>query len=136
LKYPTLSSLAFAIFRSKFLKDDEIPIIQGELYQILKNSFTGGSVDVYKPRPEENEKVFRYDVNSLYPFVMKEKNMPIGNPIYFNGDILYVYDYLGLERPFGFFEVEIKAPDNMKIPLLQTKIQTKSGFRTIAPLGT
>jgi len=49
LKYPTLSSLAFAIFRSKFLKDAKIPIIEGELFSQLKESYTGGGVDVYKP---------------------------------------------------------------------------------------
>ena len=51
LKYPTLSSLAFAIFRSKFLKDSKIPIIEGELFNKLKEAYTGGAVDVYKPQP-------------------------------------------------------------------------------------
>lgn len=72
LKYPTLSSLAFAIFRSNFLKDDtEIPLIHGEIYDFIKKSYTGGSVDVYKPtqtaHSNSEHKVYRYDVNSLYP---------------------------------------------------------------------
>jgi DNA polymerase type B, organellar and viral len=53
LKYPTLSSLAFAIFRSKFIKGSKIPIIEGDLFNQLKESYTGGAVDVYKPWSEK-----------------------------------------------------------------------------------
>jgi hypothetical protein len=49
LKYNTLSSLTFAIFRSKFLKIAKIPIIEGDLFSQLKEAYTGGAVDVYKP---------------------------------------------------------------------------------------
>jgi len=61
---------------------------------------------------------------------MKHFSMPVGTPIYFEGDI-YKFE----TNPFGFFEVEIQTPEFMKIPLLQTRIKTKNGFRTIAPLG-
>jgi hypothetical protein len=37
-----------------------------------------------------------------------------------------------MSKLFGFFEVEVETPKNMKIPLLQTRF----GHRTIAPLGT
>jgi len=49
INYPTLSSLAFAIFRVVFLKDAKIPIITGELYNFIKKGYSGGAVDVYKP---------------------------------------------------------------------------------------
>jgi hypothetical protein len=146
-KYPTLSSLAFTIYRSKFLKPDEIPLIHGEIFNFIKESYTGGSVDVYKPRPNKNnfsnspeggglqgEKVYRYDVNSLYPYAMKKFPMPAGKPIYFEGDILRL-ETSNEERPFGIFEVDITAPDNINIPLLQTRIKTDNGLRTIAPIG-
>lgn len=35
LKYPTLSSLAFGIFRQKFLGKAEIPIIEGEMFNFF-----------------------------------------------------------------------------------------------------
>ena len=41
-KYPTLSSLAFAIYRSKFLKDYQIPLIHGEMYNFIKNHILVG----------------------------------------------------------------------------------------------
>lgn len=128
LKYPTLSSLSFAIFRSNFLKDNiKIPLINGKMFNDIKKSYTGGIVDVYKPY---GENIYHYDVNSLYPFVMKEFPMPVGEVHYFEGDITKIED-----KPFGFFEVEVMTPFNLNIPLLQTRIKTESGIRTMLPLG-
>jgi hypothetical protein len=140
IKYPTLSSLAFAIYRNKFLNNYKIPLIEGKLFDDIKKGYTGGSVDVYKPRNDNEEKVHRYDVNSLYPYVMKDYYMPVGNPIYFEGNIELIGKYSGYnlieDKPFGFFEVEVKAPKNINIPILQMKLKTGNGFRTIAPVGT
>ena len=126
LKYPTLSSLALGIFRTKFLPkegDSQIPIISGQIFDDIKKSYTGGSVDVIKPF---GKNIRRYDVNSLYPFVMKEYPMPVGLPTYFEGNIIKIVD-----KPYGFFKVEVTSPDNLNVPILQTKIN----HRTIAPLG-
>nr|BAM29340.1 dnapol [Lentinula edodes] len=146
LNYPTLSSLAFAIYRSNFLKkESNIPLIQGEIYDFIKKSYTGGSVDVYKPSPfssskDINSKIYRYDVNSLYPYVMKNYPMPVEKPIYFEGDIfilnnINISSLYQTDKPFGIFEVEIETPSNIKIPILQKRIKTNKGYRTIAPIG-
>ncbi len=140
LKYPTLSSLAFAIYRTKFLNDKtQIPLIHGVIYDFIKHSYTGGSVDVYKPTPPldsegKPKKIYRYDVNSLYPYVMKSYPMPVGYPTYFEGDILK--SYVSGDKPFGIFEADIMAPSDIKIPLLQTRVKVKKGTtRTVAPIG-
>lgn len=40
-------------------------------------------------------------------------------------------------KPFGFIEVDILAPDNLTIPIIQTKVKLDSGATsTIAPLGS
>ena len=49
-----------------------IPIISGEMFSDLKQSNTGGATEMYVPTnlnstSEEDETVFCYDVNSLYP---------------------------------------------------------------------
>lgn len=129
LKYPTLSSLAFGIYRSSFLGDYKIPLIDGNIFKDIKKGYTGGSVDVYKPY---GENIWHYDVNSLYPFVMKQFEMPVGTPIYFEGDITIVHS---ATKPFGIFEVEVETPSDLKIPLLQSRFKMKDGYRTIAPLG-
>ena len=132
LRFPTISSLAFGIFRSNFLlKDIKIPLIFNEIYKDIKDSYTGGSVDVFKPYGAYGENIKCYDVNSLYPFVMANENMPVGIPTYFEGDITKINS-----NAFGFFEVEIKAPLDLYVPLLQIKIKTDNGNRTIAPVGS
>jgi len=68
-KYPTLPSLAFGIFRSKYNKKQLIHMISGTIYNEIKKSYTGGSVDMYLPS-NNNKTLYAYDVNSLYPYIM------------------------------------------------------------------
>ena len=128
LSTPTLSSLALSIYRSCYLKDSKIPIITGNLYNEIKKSYSGGSVDLYKPY---GKNIYRYDVNSLYPFVMKNFPMPVGTPYYFEGNILETD-----KNAFGFFNVKVTSPKSMTNPILQTKINTGKGYSTVCPLGT
>jgi hypothetical protein len=44
-KYPTLPSLAFAIFRTHFMKEN-IPQLSGKIANDIRQSYTGGSVDM------------------------------------------------------------------------------------------
>jgi hypothetical protein len=126
-KTPTLSSLAFTIYRANFLKDSKIPLVTKEMYNDLKISYTGGAVDVYIPH---GKNIKRYDYNSLYPTQMNNHLMPTGYPVFFEGDIS-----LSDKNPFGFFEVEVTAPDNLDIPILQKRVKSNSCTRTIATLG-
>jgi hypothetical protein len=130
-RFPTLSSLAFAIFRTHFLRENTIAQLSGSVERDIRLSYTGGSVDMYIPYNKKDTKVFAYDVNSLYPYVMSQCDMPTGNPVFFNGDIRSVDP-----KAFGFFFCKITAPNNLIHPILQTHIKTKAGVRTIAPLGT
>ena len=125
--FPTLPSLAFGIYRCKYLQEIKIPLISGEMFDDIRKGYTGGHTDVYKPF---GKNIYRYDVNSLYPFVMSKFPMPVGNITYFEGDILKLDN-----KAFGFFEVEVSAPDNLNRPLLQTKVKTSGGLRTVAALG-
>ena len=87
--------------------------------------YFGGHVDVYYPQSLPNEKVYHYDVNSLYPYAMPNNPMAIGNPVYFEGDIRKIDP-----KAFGFFNVKIIAPDNIEVPILLTKIDSKSTIRS------
>lgn len=129
LRFPTIYYLAFGIFRSNFLtKDIKIPLIYNKIYKDIKDSYTGGSVDVFKPY---GENIKGYDVNSLYPYIMKFFKMPVGTVKYFMGDI----SLLG-EIPYGIFEVELETPKFIRHPILQVRVRTKNGGnRTISPLG-
>jgi len=102
----------------------------GKIYNDLKQSYTGGSVDMYIPTNLIGERVYGYDVNSLYPSVMVNKPFPIGNPIYFRGDIRK-YN----KEAFGFFYCKIITPKYLFHPIIQTHVKTKDGKRTISGLN-
>jgi DNA polymerase type B, organellar and viral len=121
--YPTLSSLSFAIFRSNFMKEENIPISNLNDFNFIKESYRGGHVDVYRPFTK-GKRVYCYDINSLYPSVMAKNPFPVGIPKYFNGT-------RDLKDLFGFVKVVVTCPD-MFCPVLLTKHNNK----TIAPIGS
>jgi hypothetical protein len=129
--YPTLPSLAFGIFRSSFLENNIIPQLSGQIARDIRQGYTGGAVDMYIPKPPRASKIYCYDVNSLYPYVMCNFDMPVGKPVYFKGDIRAIES-----DAFGFFYCEIIAPKDLKHPIIQTHVKTNGGVRTMAPLGT
>lgn len=131
-KYPTLPSLAFALFRTHYMKKIFIPMISGQIAKNIRLSYTGGSTDMFIPSNSgKNELVYCYDINSLFPSAMADYPMPIGKPTYFEGDIRkYKPD------AFGFFYCRVTTPKNLEHPILQTHVKTKGGVRTVAALGT
>jgi DNA polymerase type B, organellar and viral len=133
-KYPTIPSLAFAIFRSRYLKENEIGLIpvNSKIYKNIRQSYTGGSTDMFIPKNPEGVKIYAYDVNALYPFVMKEFAYPIGDPSYIEIPLERSDLTLNLSL-FGFFYSEIEAPNNLSHPIIQ--IHHPINKRTVSPLG-
>ena len=89
----------------------------------------------------EGKNVIELDVNALYPTVMKllmptafPKSLAPQNNEYhikeFVGDISLINS-----DPFGFFEVEVTCPDNLKHPILPVKFDTGSGIISLYPTG-
>ena len=128
--YPTLPSLTFANFKTNFLEKEQIAQISGKIESDIRLSYTGGATDMYIPFNNEDELLYYYDANSLYPFVMKEHDYPIGSPTYFEGNIRNIN-----KNAFGIFYCLIKSPLYLEHPIIQTHVKTKNGIRTISPLG-
>jgi DNA polymerase type B, organellar and viral len=136
----TLPALAMRIYKTHYMPKDTIYQLLGKPDINIRKSYTGGAVDVYIPHNRISAffskvkgvftKLYSYDVNSLYPFIMATNDMPIGKPIAFEGDIRRVDP-----NAFGFFNCKITSPEYLEHPILQRKIKTSSGYRTIAALG-
>ena len=71
-----------------------------------------------------------YDVNSLYPSIMKNKAFPVGNIFKFEGDITI----LGSDIYF-IADSMVKTIRNLTHPYLQIHYKTSNGLRTISPNG-
>ena len=131
LNYPTIPSLAFAIYRQHYLHKN-IPITTGKVFDFIKESFTGGRTDMYKPNAL-NKDIYCYDVNSLYPYVMSEFKYPVGPIIQFDGDPTI------LEDKYWIGDVSVSTKEDMFIPPIQIhhSITKKiGGIRTISPNGS
>lgn len=81
--------------------------------------------------PYSAEPTYLYDKNSLYPHVMLKNEMPVGPARSFEGDISKIDP-----KAFGFFRVTVNTPKYLHKPILQTKVKTPHGYRTVAALGT
>lgn len=121
-KVVSTSNLSLQIYRRHFMPVN-IPILKISQDIFIRNSYYGGATDYYKAY---GENLKYYDVNSLYPFVMK-KDMPF-EIIKFHSNM----DNILITGPiFGFFEAEISTPQDIKHPLLPFKIDGE----TLYPVG-
>jgi hypothetical protein len=94
LKFSSLPSIAFAIFRTQYLPSNTIVSLYGRVDFYIRQSYFGGIVDVYH---STGSYLYYYDINSLYPHSMC-LDMPIGNPIFYDSNIS-----LNDSSIFGFY---------------------------------
>jgi len=108
----TLSSLALTIFRLKYYDVSNFPIHIPNKNEdtFIRRAYYGGHTDTYKPYGED---LHYYDVNSLYPFVMKEFQMPGGEPVWHSN-----LEGKDLDSIFGFIEAYVVCPKTIKKPFL------------------
>jgi hypothetical protein len=115
------ASLAFKIFRTHYL-ETEIPLLTPFEDEFVRTSYLGGATDYYKCL---GDKVYHYDINSLYPYAMLE-------------DVPYKAiakhdDLKGIKASDfkGFVLAKVKCPQDIKHPI----VAYKHDGRTIYPKG-
>ena len=120
----TISSLALDIFLSTYNKNNSnTPLINKKsIFNDIKCNYYGGITEVYRPTNIDNEILYYYDVNSLYPYAAL-------NPI---PDLQYRFinnisqdgrNYLINKNKFGFFYCYIET-NNTYLGLLPVRNQT------------
>lgn len=116
----TLSSLALSIFRMKYYDANNWPIHIPNMNEdcFIRRAYYGGHTDTYKPYGED---LYYYDVNSLYPFVMKEFPMPGGKPVW-HGNL----EGKDLDSIFGFIEAYVVCPKTINKPFLPYRDKNKT----------
>ena len=115
------SQLAFKLFTSKYCPI-KLPNIKRADDDFLRRAYFGGAVDYYKASFVRGiNKLFHYDVVSLYPYAML-KSMPIS--------IIERIDKLTtLDNFFGFVECEVSCKaDRVKVPVLPHPINNKNVY--------
>lgn len=148
----TLPGISFKLFRKKYFNKAKnlIPKFKLKDFLNLSKAFLGGATDLYIPTnldlssiksnaaltlEEVNsltiiEKLYLYDFNSLFPYILMALAMPCGKVKEFIGNIR-----LSEPEAVGFFYVNVEAPLDLKNPILQVKQLIDGKLMTISPVG-
>lgn len=124
-KCATVSQLALSIYRTRFMTGFLLnPMVVGRFraeslnpaWEFVMKAYAGGRTEIFDMR--KRERVVLYDVNSMYPSVMREV-MPVGEFKFLEG--VSVQEFMSIVDEYeGFAEVNITSWDQ-DIPLLWTK---------------
>ena len=112
----TIASQAMGMWRRTLKKS--IKVTPQGIQDFIRGSYFGGRTEIYKMR---GAKLNYYDVNSLYPFVMRTMRLPLQHECYTRE----------LTDALSFLDVDVKVPDTY-IPILPVK----SDGKLIFPSGT
>lgn len=106
----TIAGQSMEVFRST-LHDRHLESLTGSAERFCRPAYLGGRTEIFRPifKGKKGKKLFEYDVNSLYPFVLKEFEYPCGRP-YFTKDF---------EKGFlGIYHAKVEAPPDLYLPVL------------------
>lgn len=78
----SIAQMAYRIFRKDFLKYDLFCPDKEDIIRLERDSYKGGRVEVFDTNIQP--KIWKYDINSLYPSVMKNIRVPVKIINYFN----------------------------------------------------
>jgi hypothetical protein len=135
LKCPTTASLAMKIFQTNYEEDYDLATSTQYLgkwgqniEEFVRAGYYGGRTEVFQPYLKGG---YHYDVNSLYPHVMKQNKIPVGKANFITKSdkarniFKYWYNY---KVGGGFLEVSIYIPEDIHIPPLPAKRMKKLMF--------
>lgn len=111
----TISSLSLYLFRRDFLKKSLKLITDKKVDAFISESYAGGRVECFKYG--KHKKVFVYDINSLYPYVMQKSDIPVNLPVRVNS-------YKQGQK--GFYRVSFYQANQTLPPVLWVK--SKNGL--------
>lgn len=116
----TLASQAMRVMRT-YLEQD-IHGLGKSASDFCRQAYLGGRTEIFRPLCTKGP-LYEYDVNSLYPFVMRDNYFPVGT-----GHFVYRLE----KKMLGIYEAVVTAPKNCHIPCLGILNENKFIF----PVGT
>ena len=122
----TMAGQAMRVFRT-FLKKPIYSLSEG-VDEFVRAAYFGGRTEIFKPLFMGSQKnlLSVWDVNSLYPTVMRENDFPT-NFRYST----YKYN----PKEMGFFDAEVDVPLDMYVPPLGTVLKVDGTNKFIFPVG-
>jgi DNA polymerase family B len=104
----TYASHSLKVWRKDFQKET-IWKPREEICDLARQTYHGGRCEVFQ---RHNENLYAYDINSMYPHVMRS-----GIPVEYVGESTKL-----LDQYYGFVEAEIRIPESY-IPILPVRLE-------------
>jgi len=106
----TIASQSVEVFRQS-LNNSHLEALYGAAEDFVRPAYLGGRTEIFRPiyNAKRGEKLYEYDVNSLYPYVLKANEYPCGRP--------YLSDEFEPDK-LGVYECEVEAPSSLFLPVL------------------
>lgn len=118
----TTAGQSMQLFRT-YLKEP-IYSLPKKVDEFVRTGYLGGRVEIFKPYyPEQKDPLYQYDVNSIYPYVMRNSEIP--------GEVLHRVDYFDAKE-MQMIRAKVFVPRKTFIPFLGTRHKGKLIF----PVGT
>lgn len=119
----TTAGQAMRVFRT-FLKEP-IQSQSNHAAEYCRQGYLGGRTEIFRAlfKGSKNEKLYEYDVNSLYPFVMRDNLYPV--------DVGY-FTFRRDKTRLGVYEARVFCPSSVYLPSLGLIKDNKYIF----PIGT
>lgn len=115
--YMSISSITFKIFRNNFLKSYLLTSTSPLTVNYISKAYFGGVSFVHFPF---GNNLFRFDINSLYPFVMSNNLFPTNHPIWIS-----IYNF-NLSLFFGFCQVSFLIPEFLIFGVIPFKFKGRN----------
>jgi hypothetical protein len=109
----TTASTSLKTFQKSYLDDYILKMCGKKINDDMRKGYYGGRTEIFRMYAPKNGDYYWFDINSLYPFVMRNNLFPISPPVrqreISKNDI---YDYNGIVK------IKVEVPKNTYLPLL------------------
>lgn len=110
----TIASNAKAVWKAMHLKDRGM-FVNEIKDEVFRQSYFGGRVEVFKRRYEKR-RLYHYDINSLYPFVMENNKYPNPDKLKYTNDL-----FAALKDREGCAKITVSVSEDLYFPVLPLK---------------
>lgn len=153
-EYCTIGQMCHSYFLKHYLEKDMYPCLDVCEDAYIRRALYGGRTEVFRRVAPPGLKIHYVDVNSLYPYVMEDRDLPCGDPVWhFRRDDPSVFEFVTSAMPvmtkmcddtyfeslqamlnesrgdtvYGFVEVDVLCNLNRRYPVLPERRSTDGG---------
>jgi hypothetical protein len=103
----TIAGQALKVFQT-FIETDH-DACSKTVDHFVRKAYFGGRTEIFKPIHNTKQKLYEYDINSMYPYVMKAQEYPVGKGI---------FTFQEIPNKLGVYEAEVLCPQSLHVPVL------------------